>query len=144
MEAQESKKVCLDVLRKFWLQRCAVIPCRALSADRQPHPALAFMSDGAGIARMCTLFGSTCRLLPHREDAPRDWDSDGSSVRARPARPVRKSRKRKRPSCYVPVPLPEADVGELLPERRSQRVLPLQRAPRSRSRNGPRRTGQRR
>ena len=151
VETQESRKVCLDVLRKFWLQNCVVIhlqsserkpastSCTCFHFRRRGHcPHVYFIRQHLRLETWLT------PVLPRHEDVPRDLDSDGSSVRARSARPSRKSTKRKRPACYVPVPLPEAAVGEVLPERRSQRVLPPQRAARSRSRNAPRRSGQRR
>ena len=140
VETQESKKICLDVLRNFWLRHAVVMhlptrgqkpastSCTCWHFRRRGHCPHAYY-----VRHKLKLETWLKPVLPHHEDAPRDLESDGSSVRVRPARPPQQAKKRKRPDCYVPVPLPEADVGAPLPERRPDRVLPPQRAARSRS-----------
>ena len=94
VEAQESKKVCLDVLRKFWLQHCAVIHLQG--TERRPATTSctcfhfrprAHCPHVYFVRQQLQLETWLAPVLPHHEDAPRDWDSDGSSVRVRPARP---------------------------------------------------------
>jgi len=139
VQMQESKKLALDALRALYFDNCCVYHpqdgrthCSCWHFRRRAHCPHAW-----AIRAQLKLESFPSEDLPAATEAPLTWlDADGSSNEDVRKKAPPRSRKRKRPE-YEPVavpddrPAPVTPVGERLPQRRTPKVLPAQKASKS-------------